>query len=130
MVDMSYSKEGSSASTDKLIKKLFTDYGVKCSKDKKDIEWTLRGYKDGIIIISSRTKSDFMGIFPRGSGHAYVADGFKKFKNGTSLIHINMGWGGYMNGYYLENLVSPQFTDDVPEECNFGHEWKFYCLHK
>lgn len=125
-VGMDYSQDGSSAETSDAID-LFTIGGkMNKSTDKNNIETTLANYEDGIIVISSRTKSDFLGI-PRGTGHCYLADGFKKYSNGKDLIHVNYGWGPGYNGYYLTGLTSPRFTEDATYR--FPHEWKIYCIY-
>lgn len=38
-----------------------------------------------------------------GSGHAFIVDGY----DGDQLFHINWGWGGMSNGYYLLSVVEP-----------------------
>ncbi|MGM5631896.1 fibronectin type III domain-containing protein [Apibacter raozihei] len=38
----------------------------------------------------------FTGTSSLGSGHAFVADGY----DANNLVHFNLGWGGYANGYY------------------------------
>lgn len=44
------------------------------------------------------------------SGHAFVIDGFKKIDDGTTYYHINWGWDGLCNGYYLLNMLRPSST--------------------
>lgn len=41
------------------------------------------------------------------SGHAFVIDGFKKDDEGTAYYHVNWGWDGLCNGYYLLNMLRP-----------------------
>ena len=41
------------------------------------------------------------------SGHAFVIDGFKKIDDGTVYYHVNWGWDGLCNGYYLLNILRP-----------------------
>ena len=41
------------------------------------------------------------------SGHAFVIDGFKKIDDGTVYYHVNWGWDGLCNGYYLLNMLRP-----------------------
>lgn len=36
-------------------------------------------------------------------GHAYVADGYAEYA-GDTVFHINLGWGGYNNGYYYTDI--------------------------
>lgn len=127
-VGMKYEAGGSGADTDDAIK-LFTFGGMmNLSTDKKMIKSTLKNYKDGITIISSRTKKNgFLGI-KRGTGHAYIADGFKVFQDGSDLIHVNYGWGPKYNGYFLTRLAAPYFTGNATNQ--FPHEWHFYSLYK
>ena len=44
------------------------------------------------------------------SGHAFVIDGFKKAEDGTTYYHVNWGWDGLCNGYYLLNMLRPSST--------------------
>lgn len=41
------------------------------------------------------------------SGHAFVIDGFQKREDGTTYYHVNWGWDGLCNGYYLLNMLRP-----------------------
>jgi hypothetical protein len=43
-------------------------------------------------------------------GHAFVIDGFKKAEDGTIYYHVNWGWDGLCNGYYLLNMLRPSST--------------------
>lgn len=127
-VNMDYDEDGSSARTSNAID-LFTIGGLmNLSTNKRNIQRTLQNYNDGIVIISSRTKTDLFGFIPRGTGHCYIVDGFKKSSNDVGFMHVNYGWGPGYNGYFLENLLAPHFTDDA--EYVYPHEWKFYCLYK
>ncbi len=50
-----------------------------------------------------------MGGGPRsgsGSGHAFVCDGMKDF-DGQMLYHINWGWGGQSDGYFVITTLDP-----------------------
>lgn len=44
------------------------------------------------------------------SGHAFVIDGYKKMNDGTTYYHVNWGWDGLCNGYYLLNMLRPSST--------------------
>lgn len=41
------------------------------------------------------------------SGHAFVIDGFRTADDGTIYYHVNWGWEGLCNGYYLLNMLRP-----------------------
>lgn len=47
----------------------------------------------------------YLGGFPEGtlSGHAFVCDGY----DGKGYFHINWGWDGASNGYYLMTALNP-----------------------
>ena len=41
--------------------------------------------------------------FSSGGGHAFVIDGF----DGDNLFHLNWGWGGGSNGWFLVGILNP-----------------------
>ena len=45
-----------------------------------------------------------------GSGHAFVIDGVKAGDDGTAYYHVNWGWDGLCNGYYLLNMLRPSLV--------------------
>jgi len=83
-------------------------------------------HNNGIVIISSRTEKNSFWGRPRGIGHAYIADGYLQYSNGSDLIHVNYGWG-HSNGYYLSNLMSPHWVSEAPKQ--YPHSWNFYCIY-
>lgn len=71
-------------------------------------------------------------VFCSGGAHAYVADGYATYA-GDQVIHYNLGWFGYCNGYYyIDNLntdagpytaISALFDfEPDPEEVSAGAE--------
>ena len=42
-------------------------------------------------------------LSPNGGGHAFVFDGF----NSDGYYHVNWGWGGAYDGYYLASVLNP-----------------------
>ena len=44
-----------------------------------------------------------MSGFSSGGGHAFVLDGF----DGENLFHVNWGWGGGSNGWFLVSILNP-----------------------
>ncbi len=44
------------------------------------------------------------GLSEQGAGHAWVVDGY----DGKGYFHMNWGWGGSMNGYFLLNQPNPR----------------------
>ncbi len=44
-----------------------------------------------------------------GGGHAFVLDGF----DGDNLFHVNWGWGGSSNGWFLVGILNPGDTSGM-----------------
>lgn len=97
--------------------------------NKSYIRNTLSIFPTGIVLIGSFNKSNGLFGIARGSGHAYIADGYKIFDTGEDFIHVNMGWGPYYNGYYLTRLTAPYFVESCPDEVKYPHHWSFYCMY-
>lgn len=55
-----------------------------------------------------------------GSGHAFIIDGFRELNN-LSYFHVNWGWNGSSNGYFLINYLQPEEAGDGGDECNYGY---------
>lgn len=47
------------------------------------------------------------------NGHAFVCDGYEA---GTDRFHINWGWGGEFNGYFLLDFLNPALEGIPPED--------------
>ena len=46
----------------------------------------------------------YAGKVPDGGGHCFVVDGY----NAEGLFHVNWGWGGGSNGYFLITKLDPK----------------------
>lgn len=87
---------------------------------------SLFGYSDGIVFVSKedyrwnewktmlRTELDnnrpvlYSGRTQRNEGHAFICDGYKE----NEAFHINWGWGGYLNGYFLLTVLDPDGSNE------------------
>ncbi|MCI9054779.1 MAG: hypothetical protein HFJ87_06520 [Muribaculaceae bacterium] len=47
--------------------------------------------------------------FSSAGGHAFVCDGYSG-ADGYDYFHINWGWGGVSNGYFLINVLNPEYV--------------------
>lgn len=52
-------------------------------------------------------------------GHAFVIDGFKHL-DGTPYYHVNWGWGGNNNGYFLIDNLVPEEPEDGGASVNYA----------
>ncbi len=126
-VEMNYTPTGSGSYTG-LAKDAMKDYFQYRSTikliEKSDYTWydwkiMLReNLEDGKPILYSGSGS--------GGGHAWVCDGYSD----TAHFHMNWGWGGYSNGYFLVDDLS-SFPDGHQAVINIVPYFAPYCLsHK
>ncbi len=134
---MNYGIEASSSTAKKAKKALKNTFGY------SGAERSLGFYATRIV---DKLNSGAMALVTgkkrgRFSGHAWVIDGYRKYKFTTTIItytddtyteikssevvdeeekyyyHCNYGWGGTANGYYLGKIFNayhgPEFVDDV-----------------
>ena len=113
-----YEDGGSSASSALAIRALREVFDYSASArflDKADYRWSewktlLRKELDEKrpVLYSGRNNE---------SGHAFVCDGYKD----GEAFHINWGWGGSSNGYFLLTALDPQGGNDpYSNECYMG----------
>ncbi len=65
------------------------------------------------IVYRGRTEDD-------ESGHAFVFDGYGTYQ-GKDVFHVNFGWNGSCNGYYVETNLD---TPEKPEGPGLNFSWK------
>lgn len=61
---------------------------------------------------------------PSNSAHAFVCDGY----DGEGLFHINWGWSGKSDGYYLVTSLSPS-TAGTGGQANAGYSQNLMMIH-
>ncbi len=108
-INMDYADEsngGSSASSD-IVEPLITYFGfderVKlCSRTN----YTTVGWESLIYQELVEKRPVILTGQSTGGGHAFICDGY----DADGYFHINWGWGGTGNGYYLLNIANPHET--------------------
>ncbi len=107
-VKMNYGISESSASTSLaglMLKQKF-DYRA----DLKEIVRSRYSLNKWLEIIYNELKEGRPVLYSGDtytSGHAFIVDGY----NGDELFHINWGWGGFCDGYFLLTVANPYSTD-------------------
>lgn len=108
-VDMNYdvaSKGGSGAISYKIPKALIDYFGYKQTaiyimRDQYSVvnDWETLIYEE----LSAGRPVNYSGRTSENEGHQFVCDGY----DGNGYFHINWGWGGLSDGYYLLNALDP-----------------------
>ena len=102
--EMDYTFEGSGAYTSDAALALYTIFGY-----DKNISVERRAYYraaewDELIYneLQERRPVQYSGVTAI-EGHAFIVDGY----DGDGLYHVNWGWGGDCNGYFLLSVLDP-----------------------
>ena len=104
-VDMNYSPTGSSAYSDMVI----TALGSYFDYDASGIQglWAFNYDEESWKSIIKKEIGDGCPVYYSGrgdsGGHAFVCDGY----DANDYLHINWGWGGYCDGYYVYGALNP-----------------------
>ena len=110
-VQMDYNIDGSGSFSEFVTSAMYAYFGYDISIDKiektdyTNDDWheIMQGEIDAKrpIYVSSQQNS--------GSGHAYVCDGYKVMKGAEDypFYHMNWGWEGLSNGWFLINKLQP-----------------------
>ncbi len=84
--------------------KLIEYFGYKNSAHYINREdFSTEGWEDVIYAELAAGRPVAYGGNKQSAGHAFVCDGY----DGEGLFHINWGWAGKSNGYFLLNLLNP-----------------------
>ena len=65
--------------------------------------YTAQGWEDAIYAELAENRPVILSGRKRSGGHAFVCDGC----DGNGMFHINWGWNGQSNGYFLLNVLNP-----------------------
>lgn len=108
-VSMNYGTGSSSATTSNIINAFKKHFGVSNSfrrifRSRYSVaEWDEMLYEE----MKNYRPVIFSGRNPDG-GHAFICDGY----DGNGMYHINWGWNGTSNGFFLLNSLNPNEQGD------------------
>ncbi|MBO4689756.1 MAG: C10 family peptidase [Paludibacteraceae bacterium] len=103
-VDMNYGQNGSGAQTQKVPAALNKYFGYDANYQRIRKDMYSPDSLNSIIAAELKAKRPVLvsGSNDQG-GHAFVCDG----SDGKGYFHINWGWAGSNDGYYLLSLLTP-----------------------
>ena len=103
-LQMDFNKESSSADAFDISTALVNFFGYKSTvhtvsrRNHTTQEWESMIYNE----LAAKRPVVYRGAKNTG-GHAFVCDGY----DGNGMFHINWGWNGQSNGYFLLNVLNP-----------------------
>ncbi len=104
-VRMSWSKSGSGSVFSRIATGLRNQFGYDQNVFVASRgNYTIDGWYDLVYDeLAAGHPVGFSGNAGGSSGHAFVIDGF----DGEGLFHVNWGWGGMSDGWYLLSVLKP-----------------------
>ncbi|MBR5657352.1 MAG: C10 family peptidase [Prevotella sp.] len=112
-VSMDYAdadNHGSSASNSLIPNALKTYFGYQaemkyCSRSR----YTIDAWDNLIFDELANNRPVIYDGQSTGGGHAFVVDGY----DGDGLYHVNWGWGGMCDGYFVLSVMNPNNTSGI-----------------
>ena len=113
-VFMVYEDESSSASTRNACEALRYDFGYSETTEYVDREcYTAQGWDELLYgeLAANRPvlmRGTSMPQSGEAGGHAFIIDGYA-VKDGTGYFHVNWGWSGSSDDYFLISVLNPKY---------------------
>lgn len=102
--DMMYDEDGSGTFLGSVVRALRTHFGYKRSLRAIDrATYITEEWEQVLRQEMAAGRSVVYGGLGYGGGHAFVCDGY----DANGFFHINWGWLGTSNGYFLLNVLAP-----------------------
>jgi len=129
-VNMVYGASGSSASTIDAATALISNFKYNSSASYKNKYLYTTNSWNNLIVgnLDIGRPVIYSGSTSAGAGHAWVCDGYQ----GTNSFHMNWGWSGYYNGYFLLDALdvngdSFNFMQGAVVNIYPGQSYPYYC---
>lgn len=115
-VQMSYGHDGSGSQSEKALEALQNHFHFAQSAQFQNIGDIVLGGADSLLYLwENKAKAEldahrpifFSGTSESAGGHAWIVDGYTTISdtagNSDTYFHVNWGWAGYDNGFFLIN---------------------------
>ena len=103
-VQMTFKKASSGASTSSIpgFAAAYFDYDAGAHMESR-VGYTTQGWADLLYSEVASGRPVIYSGSKKSGGHAFICDGY----DGQGMFHINWGWNGQSNGYFLLNVLNP-----------------------
>lgn len=103
-LEMNFQDGTSGATTSRAPLWLSTYFGYKASAHSLwRFNYTTEEWADILYQELTASRPIIFSGSKKSGGHAFICDGY----DGEGLFHINWGWNGQSNGYFLLNVLNP-----------------------
>lgn len=110
-VTMQYTPSASGATTDNIIRGVVDHMGFDSltSVRRRENFDTQEEWEDMLRFGIDQGCPMYYQGYGEGGGHAFVCDGY----DNKGYFHINWGWGGFCDGYFLVYIMDPGSIDGI-----------------
>ena len=106
-VKMDYDESSGAYTEDVAIAlREYFDYNPYTTRFVSRSSYTYENWTDMIYHEVSHNRPVCYGGLSSGGGHEFVCDGYK-FESNTDFFHINWGWGGLSDNYFVLSALDP-----------------------
>ena len=124
-VKMNFLYGTSGANTGHIPNAISTYFGYKRSAHCEYREnYTTQGWADFIYSELALGRPVIYSGSKASGGHAFICDGY----DGEGMFHINWGWDGMSNGYYLLNVLNPDAQGTGSASEAYGYIYDQYIV--
>ncbi len=99
---------GSGAQTAAVPNALRTYFGVRTNYAVRE-SYSYQQWTDMICNELSECRPVMLGGQSSGGGHTFIVDGY----DGYGLFHVNWGWGGLSDGYFVLSVMNPNNNSGI-----------------
>jgi hypothetical protein len=122
-LEMNYGSSSSASDAD-VANALITYFGYndQTTQFVRRNRYTYANWTDLIYFELAHQRPVVYGGQSSGGGHAFVCDGYK-YENETDYFHINWGWGGMSDEYYVLSSLNPYNQGIGGSSSNDGYRY-------
>ena len=117
-VEMTFKPNASGATTSSVPLRATTyfDYDASAHMEGRE-SYTTQGWADLLYAELAAGRPVIYSGSKKNSGHAFICDGY----DGNGMFHINWGWNGQSNGYFLLNVLNPDLQGTGSASGTYGY---------
>ena len=116
-MEMNFKTSSSGATTALMPSKLAAYFGYNSATTLRRTSYTTQGWADIIYAELAASRPVIYSASKVSGGHAFVCDGY----DGNGMFHINWGWNGQSNGYFLLNVLNPSLQGTGSASGAYGY---------
>jgi hypothetical protein len=124
-LEMNFLPGASGANSRRMPRLLSTYFGYKSSARCEYREnYTSQSWADFIYNELAEGRPVVYNGDKASSGHAFICDGY----DGNGMFHINWGWNGMSNGYFMLNVLNPDAQGTGAANEAYGYIYDQYIV--